>query len=87
MGQESYRTDVNIANNGGSPQAVVVFRAGPCFLQDSDTGFGAADPGTGRQRRRAELDRHHRPGRLADLLPSHIVLSRRQPAPGRDQDG
>jgi hypothetical protein len=39
-GQESYRTDVTITNNGGGPITVTVYRAGDCFLQNSDSGFG-----------------------------------------------
>ena len=47
VGQESYRTDVAIQNNSGVPQNVIVYRAGDCFLQDSDSGFGAVDTATG----------------------------------------
>jgi hypothetical protein len=39
-GQESYRTDVKVTNGGGSPQAITLYRAGDCYLQNSDTGFG-----------------------------------------------
>jgi hypothetical protein len=39
-GQESYRTDVKVTNGGGSPQAIILYRAGDCYLQNSDTGFG-----------------------------------------------
>ncbi len=42
-GQESYRTDVTVHNNGGSGLPVVVYRAGDCFLQNSDVGFGRVD--------------------------------------------
>jgi hypothetical protein len=41
-GQESYRTDVAVRNGGGSPQAITLYRAGDCYLQNSDTGFGFA---------------------------------------------
>jgi hypothetical protein len=41
-GQESYRTDIAITNNGGGPVTIVVYRAGDCFLQNSDSGFGFA---------------------------------------------
>ena len=43
-GQESYRTDVKVTNGGGSPQAITVYRAGDCYLQNSDTGFGFTGP-------------------------------------------
>ncbi len=39
-GQESYRTDVKVTNGGGAPQAIILYRAGDCYLQDSDIGFG-----------------------------------------------
>ena len=45
VGQETYRTDVSVAST--SQQSIVLFRAGDCFLQDSDTGFGAVDQSTG----------------------------------------
>jgi hypothetical protein len=43
-GQESYRTDVTIRNTGGAQQAGVIYRAGDCFLQNSDVGFGFVEP-------------------------------------------
>jgi hypothetical protein len=39
-GQESYRTDITLTNNGGGAANVVLYRAGDCFLQNSDSGFG-----------------------------------------------
>jgi hypothetical protein len=39
-GEESYRTDVQISNSAGAPQDVIIYRAGDCFLQSSDFGFG-----------------------------------------------
>ncbi|MDQ3973264.1 MAG: cell wall-binding repeat-containing protein [Actinomycetota bacterium] len=47
VGQESYRTDVEVANTTAAEVAAILWRAGDCFLQDSDTGFGAADPASG----------------------------------------
>lgn len=47
VGQESYRTDVQVANTSGAPVSAVLFRAGDCYLQNSDQGFGAYDPATG----------------------------------------
>lgn len=46
-GQEAYRTDVTIESSAQTNTAVTVYRAGDCYLQDSDLGFGAANPGTG----------------------------------------
>jgi hypothetical protein len=46
-GQEAYRTVVTLQNTGGAPLSGVLYRAGDCFLQESDTGFGFVDPGAG----------------------------------------
>jgi uncharacterized repeat protein (TIGR01451 family) len=46
--EESYRTDVQITNSGASSRDAILYRAGDCFLQNSDRGFGSVDPpGTG----------------------------------------
>jgi hypothetical protein len=42
-GEESYRTDITIKNTGGSSQSLILYRAGDCYLQNSDAGFGFAD--------------------------------------------
>ena len=47
-GQESYRTDVTLTNSGGAPATGVIYRAGDCYLQESDTGFGFLDAATRR---------------------------------------
>lgn len=47
VGQETYRTDVAIGNPGGSAADAILYRAGDCYLQNSDSGFGAADATTG----------------------------------------
>src|SRR4051794_2848494 len=44
-GQESYRTDVTVANTGASNQSVILYRAADCFLQNADSGFGFAEAG------------------------------------------
>jgi hypothetical protein len=43
-GQESYRTDVVVKNNGGAAQSIVIYRAGDCYLQNSDDGAGFTGP-------------------------------------------
>jgi hypothetical protein len=43
LGQESYRTDVTLRNATGAPLAGVLYRAGDCYLQSSDTGYGFVD--------------------------------------------
>ncbi len=45
IGEESYRTDIRIVNDGGAEQRVIVYRAADCYLQDSDVGFGRVDNG------------------------------------------
>jgi uncharacterized repeat protein (TIGR01451 family) len=47
IGQETYRTDVSITNVGGSRQSIVLYRAGDCYLQNSDVGYGAYDAASG----------------------------------------
>lgn len=42
-GEESYRTDIRISNTTGTDERAILYRAGDCFLQDSDTGFGRVD--------------------------------------------
>src|SRR2546425_867476 len=43
--QEVYRTDVQLANAGATDLPVLLYRAGDCFLQSSDFGFGRVGPG------------------------------------------
>lgn len=45
VGQESYRTDVTVANEGADPVDAIVYRAGDCFLQNSDYGYGLLENG------------------------------------------
>jgi len=47
IGQESYKTDTTVANVGASPADGVLYRAGDCYLQNSDTGFGFLDAANG----------------------------------------
>src|SRR5438105_2436868 len=47
VGQEAYRTDVKVLNGSDSSKSVIVYRAGDCYLQNSDTGFGRVDTATG----------------------------------------
>ena len=44
-GQEAYRTDVEIRNTGGSAASGTIYRAGDCYLQENDRGFGFVDTG------------------------------------------
>lgn len=45
-GRESYRTDVTVTNDGQSSLSGIIYRAGDCFLQDSDSGFGRGPAGS-----------------------------------------
>jgi hypothetical protein len=47
VGQESYRTDSTLSNSSGGPLAGILYRAGDCYLQSSDTGFGFVDGAAG----------------------------------------
>ena len=40
QGQESYRTDVALSSTDSAAHATIVYRAGDCYLQDSDDGLG-----------------------------------------------
>jgi uncharacterized repeat protein (TIGR01451 family) len=46
VGQESYRTDVQLTNNGASSSDLRLYRAGDCFLGGSDEGYGVTIPAT-----------------------------------------
>ena len=47
VGQESYKTDTTIQNTGGAPADGILYRAGDCYLQESDTGYGFLDAARG----------------------------------------
>lgn len=46
IGDESYRTDIQLQNTTGAEESVIIYRGGDCFLGGSDTGYGLADPVT-----------------------------------------
>jgi hypothetical protein len=45
VGSQSYRTDMTFTNAGPNPIVGIVYRAGDCYLQDDDTGYGRVDNG------------------------------------------
>jgi hypothetical protein len=47
VGQESYRTDVTVTNTGGAAQSMILYRAGDCYLQGTDVGYGFLGPEPG----------------------------------------
>ena len=40
VGQESFRTDVTVANSGATPVSGILYRALDCYLGGSDSGYG-----------------------------------------------
>jgi uncharacterized repeat protein (TIGR01451 family) len=46
-GLESYRTDIVVSNTSGASKTARVYRAADCYLQSSDSGYGAVDTDTG----------------------------------------
>ena len=47
VGDESYRTDVRVENTGTAAVPVLLYRAGDCYLQNSDDGYGQTYGATG----------------------------------------
>lgn len=47
VGQEVYRTDLVLTNNGSVPVTATVFHGADCYLQSNDNGFGLYDSRTG----------------------------------------
>jgi len=45
IGSQSYRTEVRITNQGPIPAQGALYRAGDCYLQEDDAGFGRVDGG------------------------------------------
>jgi hypothetical protein len=40
VGDQGYRTDIDVANGGGQPKQLLLYRAGDCYAQNSDFGYG-----------------------------------------------
>ena len=47
VGDDSYRTDVRVENTGSADVPVLLYRAGDCYLQNSDLGYGQTYGDTG----------------------------------------
>lgn len=45
IGSQSYRTDIEISNAGTTARDAILYRAGDCYLQESDIGYGRVDGG------------------------------------------
>jgi len=66
-GDLAYRTSVTVRNSGRASRRVVLYRAGDCFLQNSDVGYGFVALGGG-----VGCSRHpdnRPPGRIEEWLP------------------
>ena len=46
LGTQLFETDIQITNNGPVAQTGALYRAGDCFLQESDQGYGRVDDGS-----------------------------------------
>jgi hypothetical protein len=69
VGTESWLTRMRVENDGASPANVVLYRGMDCFLQDSDTGYGFADPSTASVGCSLQPN-NDPPGRVEGLFPS-----------------
>ena len=47
VGEESYSTTIAVLNPGTAAATAELYRAGDCYLQDSDAGYGSEDPASG----------------------------------------
>lgn len=45
VSSQSYRTDIQIANGSAEPRVGILYRAGDCYLQEDDDGYGRVDSG------------------------------------------
>ncbi|QNG36640.1 DUF11 domain-containing protein [Geodermatophilaceae bacterium NBWT11] len=74
VGAEAYRTDVVVANPGPGAVDAVVYRAGDCYLQDSDSGRGTVTGTAVACRAGAAADEPDRIEQLYPLTPgsSHL---------------
>jgi hypothetical protein len=46
LGNEYYRTDIQVQNMGNAPLDVRIYKGADCYLGGSDAGYGYADPAT-----------------------------------------
>jgi hypothetical protein len=45
VGSQSYQTDIEITNASAEPRVGILYRAGDCYLQEDDDGYGRVDNG------------------------------------------
>jgi uncharacterized repeat protein (TIGR01451 family) len=69
VGEESYGTRVEVFNTTQVASEITVYRAGDCFLQDSDIGYGAVDEEAGSVSCVAGLEPGSRVEQWAPLTP------------------
>jgi uncharacterized repeat protein (TIGR01451 family) len=68
VGEEQYRTDVTLTNLSGTTQEGMLYRAGDCYLQDSDSGIGLERPDIGAVACKA-LPESADPNRIEEWVP------------------
>jgi hypothetical protein len=68
IGDENYRTDVTVSNPGTSAVSGRLYRAGDCFLQNSDVGYGFVDPTTNAPACTQNAN-NTPPGRIEEFVP------------------
>ncbi len=68
IGDENYRTDVTVSNPGTSAVSGLLYRAGDCFLQNSDFGYGFVDPTTNAPACTQNAN-NAPPGRIEEFVP------------------
>jgi len=66
IGQESYRTDLQLANSGDAPVDAILYRAFDCYLGGSDSGYGLQSGGSVGC---SENPNNTPPGRIEQLVP------------------
>lgn len=66
VGQESFQTDIELANTGGSAVDAILYRAFDCYLGGSDSGYGLQ---SGTSVGCSENPNNNPPGRIEQLVP------------------
>ena len=70
VGDEAYRTDVKITNDGSSGQTGVLYRAADCFLGGTDVGFGFTETFGNRKAVGCSQNANNTPpGRILEWVP------------------
>jgi len=68
VGDQYYRTAIQLTNTGSTPTTGIFYRAMDCYLGGSDSGFGAVDPTSGAVACTENAD-NTPPGRIEQFIP------------------